>query len=394
MWNKVSAGAAECCRVLWQAGFEAWPVGGCVRDLLLGRTPGDFDVTTDALPEQVLALFAHTVPTGVKHGTVTVVIGREGVEVTTLRGETGYSDGRHPDGVRFGVSLEEDLARRDFTVNAMALGRDGQIIDPYGGQADLKARLIRCVGQPHRRFEEDALRMLRGVRFGAQLGFALEENSEKAIYDCACKVNNLAAERVRVEVEKTLLSPRPMWAAKLFDMGLLRPWHAGTMQGLEGLDRVGSDPLDRWAALCACMDEPGQFLAALRLDGRTLRACAAGHALWQAGLPADERGWRHALAQYGPEGCRAAGCMALCRQGGEPLALLERTLGQDPCVTVDGLALSGGQLMDMGYSGPDIGRVQRALLERVLDQPGENTPQRLRQLAQELAGRPGRGEKP
>lgn len=394
MWNKVSAGAAECCRVLWQAGFEAWPVGGCVRDLLLGRTPGDFDVTTNALPEQVLALFAHTVPTGVKHGTVTVIMGREGVEVTTLRGETGYSDGRHPDGVRFGVSLEEDLARRDFTVNAMALGRAGQIIDPYGGQADLEARMIRCVGEPHRRFEEDALRMLRGVRFGAQLGFELETDTEKAIHDCACKVNNLAAERVRVEVEKTLISPRPIWAAKLFDMGLLRPWYAGAVQDLEGLDRVGSDPLDRWAALCACMDEPGRFLAALRLDGRTVRACAAGYGLWQAGLPTEEKGWRHALAQYGPEGCRAAACMALCRQGGEPLALLERTLGQNPCVRVDGLALSGGELAQMGFSGPDIGRVQRALLERVLDEPGENVSQRLRQLARELAQRPGQGEKP
>lgn len=385
MWNKVSGGAAECCRVLWRAGFEAWPVGGCVRDMLLGRTPGDFDVTTDALPEVVLGLFDHTVPTGVKHGTVTVLLDGEGVEVTTLRAEEGYSDARHPDGVRFGVSLEEDLARRDFTINAMALGRDGQVIDPFGGRADLRAGLVRCVGDPHRRFEEDALRMLRGLRFVAQLGFELEKETQKAICDCACKVENLAVERVRVEVEKTLLSPRPEGVARLFDMGLLTPWYVGETRGLDGLGRVACEGLDRWAALCACVEKPAAFLAALRSDGRTLRACVAGHELWRAGLPGDERQWRHALAQYGSAGCRAAGCMALCRDGGDPLGLLERVLAQKPCFSVDGLALSGGELSRMGFAGPDIGRMQRALLEHVLDVPEDNRADRLRQLAGRLA---------
>ena len=391
MWNKVSGGAAACCRTLWRAGFEAWPVGGCVRDLLLGRMPGDFDVTTNALPQDVLGLFDHTVPTGVKHGTVTVLVDGEGVEVTTLRAEEGYSDARHPDGVRFGVSLEEDLARRDFTVNAMALGRDGQVIDPFGGRADLEAQLVRCVGDPHRRFGEDALRMLRGVRFGAQLGFALEEETQKAIYDCACKANNLAAERVRVEVEKTLLSPRPEWVARLFDMGLLAPWYTGEVRGLDGLGRVACEGSDRWAALCACVDDPGGFLTALRSDGRTLRSCVAGHELWRAGLPGDEGQWRHALARYGPESCRAAACMALCREGGDPLALLEQVLAAQPCVRVDGLALSGGELERMGFAGRDIGRVQRKLLEHVLDVPEDNRADRLRRLAGSLSGM---GEKP
>lgn len=160
--NGIPQAVQTVCGTLRRAGWEAYPVGGCVRDLLLGRTPGDWDVCTAAPPEAVEDLFPHTVPTGVKHGTVTVLTDGMAVEVTTFRREGGYADGRHPDAVTFDASLTQDLSRRDFTVNAMALSPDGAVIDPFGGRADLAAGLIRCVGRPEARFAEDALRMLRG----------------------------------------------------------------------------------------------------------------------------------------------------------------------------------------------------------------------------------------
>ena len=171
----IPAGVGGCLDTLRRTGHAAYPVGGCVRDLLLGRTPGDWDVCTDARPERVMELFPRTVPTGLKHGTVTVRTEDGPVEVTTFRREAGYADGRHPDAVDFDATLAEDLARRDFTVNAMALDENGMVIDRYGGQTDLFRSVIRCVGDPDRRFAEDALRMLRAVRFAAQLGFSIEK---------------------------------------------------------------------------------------------------------------------------------------------------------------------------------------------------------------------------
>ena len=156
-----------------------------------------------------MALFDRTVPTGIRHGTVTVLTEDGGVEVTTFRAESGYADGRHPDAVTFGGDLAGDLTRRDFTINAMALGPDGAVIDPFGGQKDLQARLIRCVGEPERRFREDALRMLRAVRFSAQLGFAVENATAEALRDSAGLTACLSAERVRAELEKLLLSRWP-----------------------------------------------------------------------------------------------------------------------------------------------------------------------------------------
>ncbi|MFQ8761609.1 MAG: hypothetical protein ACLSAF_21260 [Intestinimonas sp.] len=153
-WNQVPTPVRVCCAALWEAGYEACPVGGCIRDTLLGRPPGDWDVASSALPETVVSLFPRTVPTGLRHGTVTVLLGDMSLEVTAFRREGDYADGRHPDAVSFGVGLREDLARRDFTVNAMALRRDGTLADPFGGQADLDAGLIRCVGNPDRRFQD------------------------------------------------------------------------------------------------------------------------------------------------------------------------------------------------------------------------------------------------
>ena len=199
----------DCCNILRAAGYEAYPVGGCVRDRLLGRVPEDWDVTVSARPEQVLSLFSHAIPTGLKHGTVTVILEDMPIEVTTFRRESGYGDSRHPDNVFFDTDLTGDLARRDFTVNAMALGENGEVIDPYGGREDIKNRLIRAVGDPRKRFSEDALRILRGVRFAAQLEFDIESETGAAMADHAALADHVAPERIKTEVEKILCSPRP-----------------------------------------------------------------------------------------------------------------------------------------------------------------------------------------
>ncbi|MBB5182574.1 CCA tRNA nucleotidyltransferase [Catenisphaera adipataccumulans] len=185
------------------AGYQAYVVGGSVRDALLGKKPHDYDVTTDARPEQIINLFDHTAPTGIKHGTVTV-LSEQPVEVTTFRTESQYHDHRHPDHVAFVSNLKEDLARRDFTVNAMAYHPQSGLIDPFGGQEDLKKKQIRCVGDPRQRFEEDALRLMRAHRFAAQLDFTIEEETAKAIEECANTICYVSVERIREELFKIL----------------------------------------------------------------------------------------------------------------------------------------------------------------------------------------------
>ena len=239
----IPGGVRACLDTLRRTGHAAYPVGGCVRDLLLGRTPGDFDVCTDARPERVMELFPHTVPTGLRHGTVTVRTEDGPVEVTTFRREAGYADGRHPDAVDFDATLAEDLARRDFTVNAMALDENGMVIDRYGGQMDLFRNVIRCVGDPDRRFAEDALRMLRAVRFAAQLGFSIEKGTLDAIRRSARRAEKLSGERIKAELEKILLSPRPELAGELLRLGLLA--HLGGRPDCPGLLALREEPPER-----------------------------------------------------------------------------------------------------------------------------------------------------
>lgn len=316
---------SACCAVLRGAGFAAHPVGGCVRDLLLGRVPGDWDVTTSARPEQVQALFPHTVPTGVKHGTVTVVEGEMAIEVTTFRRESGYADARHPDAVTFDTDLTGDLARRDFTVNAMALDEAGEVVDPFDGQKDLNRRLIRAVGDPMVRFSEDALRILRGVRFAAQLGFAIEGATAFAMEACAPLADKVSAERIKTEVEKTLLSPQPQWVRKLVKLGVLdrfyADWKPCDWNELAGAENT---PAARWRAFCA-------------LTGFPITA-----------LPV-ERAVRAAVLHPEREAVRL-------------------------------LALSGGALQALGLRGEEIGAAQRRLALHVLNHPEDNTPERLRIL--------------
>ena len=187
-------------------GFEAFAVGGCIRDSLLGRVPNDWDITTSAKPEDIMNIFKNTVETGIEHGTVTVVIDKEPYEVTTYRIDGDYTDGRHPDSVEFTENIEEDLSRRDFTINAMAYNNSTGLVDVFGGREDLENRVIRCVGNPKKRFEEDALRMMRGIRFSAQLGFSIDKDTFKAIEEMADSISAVSIERINVEFTKTLMS--------------------------------------------------------------------------------------------------------------------------------------------------------------------------------------------
>lgn len=207
-------------KTLQEAGFEAYAVGGCVRDSLLGRAPDDWDITTSAKPQQVKALFSRTVDTGIAHGTVTVLQGRSGYEVTTYRIDGAYEDGRHPRDVTFTASLAEDLKRRDFTVNAMAYNEEEGLVDLFGGRADMERRALRCVGNPRERFGEDALRMMRAVRFSAQLDYAIEEDTMEAIRALSGTLSKISAERIRTELVKLLLSGHPERFRTCYETGM------------------------------------------------------------------------------------------------------------------------------------------------------------------------------
>lgn len=347
------------------AGHRAVLAGGCVRDSLLGRRPSDWDIASSASPEEVLALFPRCVPTGIKHGTVTVLSGGGSVEVTAFRAEGGYSDHRRPDSVSFGCPLEADLARRDLTVNAMAMDAAGEITDPFGGRDDLRRRLLRCVGEPERRFDEDALRMLRTVRFSAQLGFEIEPRTLEAIRALAHLASGLSAERVRDELLKTLRSPAPGLVWQLVDLGLLG---ACLAPGDASAPREVLDVLPIYARLahfCRGLELGGyimstdRFLAALRFDGETLRRTASAVEVLKSG----SRDWKRLLRGHGEAAVLAA----------HPKnRALRAVLRSGECWELSSLAIGGRELAALGYSGPELGRELRRLLDHVIDCPADN----------------------
>lgn len=347
------------------AGHRAVLAGGCVRDSLLGRRPSDWDIASSASPEEVLALFPRCVPTGIKHGTVTVLSGGGSVEVTAFRAEGGYSDHRRPDSVSFGCPLEADLARRDLTVNAMAMDAAGEITDPFGGRDDLRRRLLRCVGEPERRFDEDALRMLRTVRFSAQLGFEIEPRTLEAIRALAHLASGLSAERVRDELLKTLRSPAPGLVWQLVDLCLLG---ACLAPGDASAPREALDVLPIYARLahfCRGLELGGyimstdRFLAALRFDGETLRRTASAVEVLKSG----SRDWKRLLRGHGEAAVLAA----------HPKnRALRAVLRSGECWELSSLAIGGRELAALGYSGPELGRELRRLLDHVIDCPADN----------------------
>ena len=358
-------------RRLEQAGFAAYFVGGCVRDTLLCRPVHDWDVTTSARPEQVLALFAHCVPTGIRHGTVTVFEDGAQAEVTTFRADGAYHDGRHPDAVSFVTSLRGDLARRDFTVNAMAMDLRGNLYDYHGGQDDLRAGILRAVGQPETRFREDALRMLRACRFAAQLGFRLDAATEAAVFACVDGCAALSHERIREETEKTLLSPRPQLLEKMLSAGLLRPCGLARTARLDWLAEVPCEQATRWTALKILLPElsPEVFRLPSGLGVRITRAAAAYTP--EPDMPALKR----IAAERGAE------TAALVAQLAGKSALWEQLLASGDCISLRQLAVTGRDLPAL--SGAQVGRTLRRLLAHVLVHPEDNTRETLLRLAQE-----------
>ncbi|MFD1030851.1 CCA tRNA nucleotidyltransferase [Metaplanococcus flavidus] len=240
--------AVEVIRKLKAAGFEAYFVGGAVRDFLLGKTPGDFDVATSAEPDQVKAIFDRTVDTGIQHGTVLVLTGGSGIEVTTFRTETGYSDNRRPDKVDFVKTLDEDLKRRDFTINAMAMTEDLEIVDLFGGRRDISEEIIRSVGEPDERFQEDALRMLRAVRFSGQLDFSIDEKTLGSIRNNAALIRTIAVERLKVELDKIMANKHAARSiGYLIDSGLADQLPSGEIFRTDWSGFIPTpDPLSGW----------------------------------------------------------------------------------------------------------------------------------------------------
>ena len=345
-------------RTLEAAGFEARYVGGCVRDTLLRRPIHDWDIASQALPEDVLRLFPHCVPTGLKHGTVTVLLDGVSAEVTTYRLDGAYHDGRHPDGVRFVRSLADDLARRDFTINAMAWDERTGLIDPFDGAGDIKRRRIRCVGVPSERFGEDALRILRALRFAARFGFAVEEETAAAIHAQRGLLREIAAERVFEELKGIVTGPAAAPVLAAFSDVLETVIPGARPFGPEASEELGI----RLALLLrGCGAEA---LDALRCD-RALRREV--EQLLEAPAPADELALRRLALEYGGE---RAGQIA--RLHGWPAEAAERTLRTSPCRSMRELAVNGGDLCTLGLSGPAVGAALRALALDVLRGECEN----------------------
>lgn len=377
-------GAAALLTRLHAAGYAAYAVGGCVRDSLLGQTPHDWDLCTSATPEQVLELFgeAHCIPTGLQHGTVTVKHGGELYEITTFRTEGAYSDGRHPDHVAFVPDVKEDLARRDFTINAMAYNAEEGLIDPFGGQNDLAAGIVRAVGEPQRRFEEDALRILRLYRFAARFGFAIDPATGQAARALCRHLDCVSEERIAEELSRLLAAPAPGAYLEAEVLAVIfpeldaaeLPESRRILDALEpGMEHV---PV-RLAALLCPLGEAGARAALRRLKcsnaltgtvATLIREAAAGMPGAALTLTAKRFLSRYDLATITD---LTALCSAQHPEQAEAFAALQqeaaRLVETNACCRINQLAVNGRDLMDAGIRpGPGLRRVLDALLEQVL----------------------------
>ena len=427
--EKIPEQVREILEKLERAGYEAWCVGGAVRDMLLGRQPGDWDVTTNARPDEVMKLFApHAIPTGLQHGTVTVGGGR-GVEITTYRMDGAYLDNRHPEFVEFTSSLREDLARRDFTVNAIALNLRGELFDPWGGRNDIASGIIRTVGDAGARFREDALRIMRGLRFAARLGFSIETETSEAIHRCAPLLRNIAVERLYVEMTGLLCGEHV--ARILLDypdvLGVFLPeilpsvgfdqhsrYHIYDVweHTARAVEAVEADPVLRWTMLLHDLGKPDTFtmdaqgnghfyghfresvrkaeviMNRLRFDHRSKQQILTLVERHDAELALSDRAVRRNLARYGEDTLR----LLLSVKRADNLAqaeefrsrqdlilqweqLLNLELASGSCFSLKQLAVKGNDLIMIGMCGKQIGDVLEELLMLVIDEklPNDRT---------------------
>jgi tRNA nucleotidyltransferase (CCA-adding enzyme) len=383
---------------LHAAGHEAYIVGGCVRDCMLGNTPKDWDVTTSALPEQTeaaaLAAGLKTFRTGIKHGTISVLSDGVTVECTTYRVDGDYKDSRHPESVTFTPNLTEDLARRDFTINAMAAtpSADGwEIIDPFDGRADLDAGIIRCVGNPIKRFGEDALRILRGVRFATRLGFTIEDKTANAMYASAGGLKNISRERVREELMGILQSFDPESAVKIMKKrGFLKyvfPY-ADVTASARGVNALPADqPLLRLAYLLYDASDEAVHATTndLKMSGADARFVRILLTLRGERLENTPLFAREMIALYGDYALPALSLRAYRGEDTSALALtVQQQLDRGVCVKVADLAVNGADLAAIGIpKGREMGNVLNALLAKVMKDPDLNTKDALLDLAKQ-----------
>lgn len=385
---------------LEKAGFEGYAVGGCVRDAILGRQPQDWDITTSALPWQIKQLFPRTVDTGILHGTVTVMIGRTGYEVTTFRIDGEYEDMRHPKSVEFSKNLREDLKRRDFTINAMAYNDKAGLVDEFGGRKDLKEGVIRCVGEATERFTEDALRMMRAIRFAAQLGFTIEKDTWDAIIGLAPNIGRVSRERIAVELGKTLMSDRPEYVqlySKCNIASVVLPQLDKALNDKESdiaLAAVHTAakklPL-RYAALMNYQgaDSTRSLLKELKLDNNTVRLATMLTDNSNLQVELNECSVRRALNKFGKDNLllilenQENIILAKEQVIGLPLgnarnhigrlrAMINLIVSRGDCYTIAGLAVTGSDIMDLGFTGPAVGKKLNELLEMVIENPAIN----------------------
>ncbi len=414
-----------------QAGYEAFAVGGCIRDSILGRMPDDWDITTSAQPDQVKALFRRTIDTGIEHGTVTVMLEKEGFEVTTYRIDGEYEDSRHPKEVIFTANLVEDLKRRDFTINAMAYNEIAGLVDVFGGMEDIERKTIRCVGNPEERFTEDALRMMRAIRFSAQLGYEIEEGTRKAICRLAGNLSHISAERIQTELIKLLVSPHPDYLRAAYETGVtkvilpefdvcmeteqIHAHHCYSVgeHTLHALTQVPGDKILRLTMLfhdigkpaALSTDEKGcthfyghqkigaemtrKILKRLRFDNDTLQkvVCLVEYHDYGNGVNPDKRFVRRGINKIGEDifpllyDVKKADILAQSNYlREEKLAGLEKgrqmyqeIIAQAQCVSLKSLAVTGSDLIAKGVKpGKEIGNMLHILLEHVLDHPQDN----------------------
>lgn len=400
----------DVLRTLHGRRFKAYLVGGCVRDMLRGREPKDFDIATSARPEEVQGAFRKVIPTGIEHGTVTVLVKGRHVEVTTFRVESEYRDGRRPSRVEFHSEIAADLSRRDFTINAMAYNPvDGELVDPFGGRLDLTAGVIRCVGGPHARFSEDGLRPLRAVRFAAMLGFTVDPLTRSAISDTLDVFRKVAQERIREELSKLLTAPSPeLGLALLRTTGLLEHtspelWRCDDWQWSTAVDttcRARNALEPRLAAIFAFVPvaRARERLRVLTFPNGVVEKVAAllPH-LDPSALPAgDDATLRRHLARVGRE--HIADVLSLIearleaqrldKDGFIPLrARYEAVLATNPPLTSKELALKGDAIMKIlaVRPSPIVGEATRFLVDQVLADPAANTPEALEQLLRKWA---------
>lgn len=439
----IPSGALTILKTFRQAGFKAYVVGGCVRDSILGRIPGDWDICTSALPEETKGLFGKTVDTGIKHGTVTVLLEGESYEVTTFRQDGEYLDHRKPKEVTFVRSLTEDLRRRDFTVNAMAMDEFGVISDPFGGQEDLKCGLLRAVGDGNLRFQEDALRILRGLRFSAQLGFSLEENTVLAMKNSRHLLKSISGERTYQELCKLITAPHAVSVLRAYPdiigevlpeilptLGFCQhtPYHHLDVweHTLAALEAAPEDLYIRWTMLLHDLGKPETFSVdengqghfyghaekseemARRIFGRlhtdnltrdTVSLLVASHGDM---LPESRKSARKWVGKFGEENLRRLLTVKRCDILGlhpdkreaalssleASAALFENILQEESCFTLKDLEISGGDLMHLGFKpGPEMGKLLNLLLEEVLEERLENCRDSLLLRAKELIGK-------